>query len=604
MKALSAWLDQRTAYRQLLHEALYENIPGGARWRYIWGSTLVFTFTVQVITGLFLWLAYSPSAQTAWESVFYIQYQMQGGWLLRGLHHYTAQLMNVLMVLHLLQVVIDGAYKAPRELNFWTGLVMLLLVLSLSLTGYLLPWDQKGFWATRVATNIAAITPLIGPALQRLIIGGPDYGHLTLTRFFALHAGVVPGAILVLLVGHIFLFRRHGITARDPRRGPDEKFWPDQVLKDAVACLAVLATALFLIVYPRLFHPAAPLGADLGAPADLSEPYPAARPEWYFLFLFQLLKYFPGKTEILGAMVLPSVVLAALFAMPFLGRRKPGHYFNLAFLFALLLSVAWLTYGAIRQDRHDPDYQEAVREADANAERVVVLAKSPRGIPATGAVTLLREDPLTRGPKLFAKNCANCHRFDGHDGTGHPVKDPPAAADLKTFASRAWIAGLLDPDKIVEAHYFGGTKFKDGKMAKFLSKDVAGFSPPQKEELRKAVLALSAEAQLRSQRVADERDAAAIVEGRALLASSDMRCTECHQFRKPDPDTTGPDLTGYGSREWIIGMITSPKHPRFYGRRNDRMPAFGDDNILDAQTIGILADWLRGDWYEPDEAAR
>src|ERR1041385_5502436 len=164
-----SWLDSRTGYKKILHEALYENVPGGSRWRYVWGSTLTFAFAVQVITGLFLWMAYSPSSQTAWESVFYIQNQMWGGWLLRGIHHFTAQAMTILLILHLMQVVIDGAYKAPREMNFFLGLILLLLILALSLTGYLLPWDQKGYWATKVATNIMAITPIVGPALQRVV---------------------------------------------------------------------------------------------------------------------------------------------------------------------------------------------------------------------------------------------------------------------------------------------------------------------------------------------------------------------------------------------------------------------------------------------------
>src|SRR4051812_35076677 len=121
------WAENRSGYRKLLREALYENVPGGARWRYVWGSTLTFALAVQFITGIFLWMNYSPSAQTAWESVWYIQDQMSGGWLLRGLHHYTAQMMTILLVLHLMQVVIDGAYKAPREVNFWFGLVLLQL---------------------------------------------------------------------------------------------------------------------------------------------------------------------------------------------------------------------------------------------------------------------------------------------------------------------------------------------------------------------------------------------------------------------------------------------------------------------------------------------
>src|SRR3954453_8275990 len=234
MKAFFDWLDQRTGCRALTREALYENVPGGSRWRYVWGSTLSFTFMVQVITGIFLWMAYSPSSQTAWESVYYIQHQMAGGWLLRGIHHFTAQAMTVLLVFHLMQVLIDGAYKAPREINFWLGLVLLMLVLGLSLTGYLLPWDQKGFWATKVATNIMAITPFIGPELQRVVLGGTEYGHHTLTRFFPLPAGVLPGLVIALIGVHVYLFRRHGLTPKQPLRKPDAAFWPDQVLKDAV----------------------------------------------------------------------------------------------------------------------------------------------------------------------------------------------------------------------------------------------------------------------------------------------------------------------------------------------------------------------------------
>src|SRR5712672_145432 len=218
IKRFIDWADQRTGCRRIVHEALYENVPGGARWRYVWGSTLTFALAVQFITGIFLWMAYSPSSQTAWESVYYIQDRMIGGWLLRGLHHFMAQAMTVLLVLHLMQVVVDGAYKAPREVNFWFGLLLLVLTLALSLTGYLLPWDQKGYWASKVATNLAGGTPVIGGALQRIIVGDAEYGHHTLTRFFALHAGILPGALVGLIVAHIALFRKHGITPAEPRR--------------------------------------------------------------------------------------------------------------------------------------------------------------------------------------------------------------------------------------------------------------------------------------------------------------------------------------------------------------------------------------------------
>jgi ubiquinol-cytochrome c reductase cytochrome b subunit len=603
MKKLYAWVENRTGLKPIVHSALYENVPGGARWRYVWGSTLTFTLVIQFITGVFLWMGYAPSSQTAWESVYYIQNVMQGGWLLRGIHHYTAQLMIILLALHLMQVVIDGAYKAPREINFWFGLILLQMVLALSLTGYLLPWDQKGFWATTVATNLLAVIPIVGPDLQKLIVGGPEYGHHTLTRFFALHAGVVPGMIIALLAGHIYLFRRHGLTAKEPKRRPDAAFFPDQVLKDSVACLAVLATVLFLILRPRIFSAHAPLGADLGAPADASEPYSAARPEWYFLFLFQFLKLFPGGTEFWGAIVIPGLVMLVIFLMPFIGRWKLGHYFNLGLLFSLLIGAGMLTYLAKAADKNNANYLLAAKHAEVDAERVKVLAQSPAGIPSSGAVTLLRNDPLTQGPRIFAQRCASCHRYDGHDGLGVVPSSPQSASDLKGFATREWLTGLLDPEKIVTSNYFGGTKFHDSKMVKFVKKDVASFTAEQKEQLRKAIAALSAEAQIKSQIAADQRDAAIIAEGTGII-QKDLRCTDCHQFHKADEDATAPDLTTYGSRKWLIGFINNPAHPTYYGERNDRMPAFGTSEILDSKAIDLVADWLRGTWYEPSAADR
>ena len=166
------WLDSRTGIKEILHDALYERVPGGARWRYVWGSALVVAFATQMITGIFLWMAYSPSTQTAWESVYYIQHEMTGGWLLRGIHHFMASAMVVLLAIHFVQIVWDGAYRAPRELNFVLGLVLMLIVLGLSLTGYLLPWDQKGYWATNVGTELSSQTPMVGGEVKKLAIGG------------------------------------------------------------------------------------------------------------------------------------------------------------------------------------------------------------------------------------------------------------------------------------------------------------------------------------------------------------------------------------------------------------------------------------------------
>jgi ubiquinol-cytochrome c reductase cytochrome b subunit len=593
------WLDSRTGYRKIINGALFEPVPGGARWRYIWGSTLKFTFLVQVVTGLFLWMAYSANTNGAWESVFYIQHQMFGGWLVRGIHHFTAQAMTVLLVLHLLQVVIDGAYKAPREVNYWFGVILLVLVLALSFTGYLLPWDQKGYWASKVAMSIVSVVPFVGPALQKMLVGGPEFGHLTLTRFFALHAGVLPLLVMLFTVAHIYLFRKHGVKAKEPLRKPTANFWPDQLLMDVVACLAVMAAVLFLVLKPRLFGTGMG-GADLGPPADPSEPFSAARPEWYFLFLFQFLKskwltgVFGEHGEFFGAILLPGLGLLVLCAMPFIGRWRLGHRFNVGFLFAVLFGAVMLTFLALFEDRSKPEYIASVKQAEHESRRIVEAAKV-RGIPPEGGVVLKHSDPLLEGPKLFAKNCATCHRYGGFDGLGNIVNDPPSAPDLKDFASREWLATFLHPDHITSSNMFGNTRFTSGKMVKFVKKDVAAFNPEQKEQLRKAIAALSAEAALPAQRVKDATETALIAEGRGIITNAVLRCNECHQFRIPDERASAPDLTGYGSREWLMAIIGNPKHNRFYGRRNDRMPAFAEEKVLTPEQIGLIADWLRGD---------
>ena len=227
----------------------------------------------------------------------------------------------------------------------------MLIVLGLSLTGYLLPWDQKGYWATRVATNLASLVPAAGEDVQRLVVGGGDYGHQTLTRFFALHAGVLPGLLILLLVVHVGLFRRHGICYKQPAKRNECHFWPDQVLRDVVACLAVLSVVLLLVVLPALAGRGSfcdPRGwAPSSAPAEAANQYAAARPEWYFLFLFQFLKLFEGygeTGEFIGAIVSRRLVMMVLVLMPLVGRWKLGHRFNIGFTIALLLGIGWLTF--------------------------------------------------------------------------------------------------------------------------------------------------------------------------------------------------------------------------------------------------------------------
>ena len=665
---LADFLDDRTGYRAVVHEALYERVPGGARWRYVWGSTLVFAFLTQVITGLFLWASYSAGAQTAWESVYYIQHEMTGGWLLRGIHHFMAQAMVVLLALHLLQVVIDGAYRAPREVNFWLGLVLMMLVLGMALTGYLLPWDQKGYWATIVATNLAGLVPLAGPSIQRLVIGGPEYGHHTLTRFFALHAGFLPGTLVVMLVVHLALFRKHGLHAKQPLRKPDAMFWPDQVLKDAVAMLAVMAVVLGVILVPALRamlagEPVVPgeLGAELGAPADPSLPYAAARPEWYFLFLFQFLKVFDGwgaTGEFFGAIVVPGLIMGVLFLMPIIGRWNLGHRFNVAFTLGIVAGAGLLTALALNEDyyalwvdeasladarrlldetqgdrariaaalgndaakiaamerqlekldrvRHSRSFLEAARQAKADAARAIELAGRPERIPPAGMLELVRTDAKSQGPRIFAQHCGSCHAHVDPKATDAPTQlARSSAANLFGFGTAAWMRGLLDPGQVAGPAYFGNTAHKDGDMVGFVTGDLADRDVWKPDDIEAVVAAMAAEAGLGD--AATPREL--IEKGRGLVADAE-RCGSCHRFHDNTTDLgSAPDLVGWGSKEWLVGIITDPTHERFYGDSNDRMPGFGraDEGslpMLSRREIDLVAEWLRGEWYRPAESHR
>src|SRR5947209_4037837 len=197
---------QRTGWTVLKQVLFLEPLPGGARWAAAFGSLLLFVFVLQVVTGVLLSMNYAPSLDSAWPSVQFIQEEVPLGAFIRALHHWGSSAMVVLLLFHIVQVFIWGAYKKPRELTWMTGVLLLLCTLGLAFTGYVLPWDQKAYWATRVGLGIAGTTPVIGDGLQTLLQGGPHMGNLTLTRFFSIHTFVLPGCLILLVIVHLYLF--------------------------------------------------------------------------------------------------------------------------------------------------------------------------------------------------------------------------------------------------------------------------------------------------------------------------------------------------------------------------------------------------------------
>jgi quinol-cytochrome oxidoreductase complex cytochrome b subunit len=225
------WVLERTGLDRVWETLFERRIPeakGPVAWLYTLGSASLFVFIVQAVTGSLLAMNYVPSPDHAYDSVRFINEKVLCGSFIRGLHHWGASFMVVLVMLHMLRVFFMGSYKYPREGTWMTGVGLLLLVIGFGFTGYLLPWDQKAYWATTVGTNIAAQTPFVGTMISKVLKGGPNMGAATLTRFYALHVLVLPGLILLALGAHMFLVAWHGISEPPSRMDKTDKpqEWP------------------------------------------------------------------------------------------------------------------------------------------------------------------------------------------------------------------------------------------------------------------------------------------------------------------------------------------------------------------------------------------
>ncbi len=603
MRTILQWIDQRSGFRAVARRWAETPLPGPVCGCRIWPCTILFAFCVQAITGFFLWMYYSPSTQTAWESVYHLQYNVVGGSLLRAVHHHSANVLLVLVGIYLLQTIVLGAYRKPRELVFWVAILMGMVTLGLLLTGDLLAWDRNSVTSTQARVSFLKLLPLVGGGLYKLAAGGPEFGHLTLTRFFALHAGLFSASFLVLLILHGVLARRAD-AAKVESTEKVTPFWPYQALLNAVACAVVLGVILSL---------ATQYGAALGSPGDLDpgNKYAAARPEWAFLGLYAFSHVFSGKFAIVPFFVIPGLLVCVFVAMPWIGRRPVGHVFNLALTAGLLIGLTVLSFQSIAHDKDvaaaNPKRAEAARiyiaavEAErTQAARIVDLIGANKGIPVGGALSLLQDDPQTQGPKLFEQHCANCHNYSAPGDRAILAKEV-SAPELYGFAGREWIAGFLHPERIRSDKYFGKTKFRKGKMAGFLAEIYSDLDPEDeqllKEDLANVVKALSAEAGFPRQLEPDRKEVKQIEEGGELIYDG-LGCTDCHRFR--DKKGTGaPDLTGYGSQEWIAAIIADPTDKRFYGKNNDRMPAYypsagkPGDKLLTRRQVEMLSMWLR-----------
>lgn len=344
------FIDERVDLKGLEAKMLREPMAGGSSYAYTFGSALLFVFIMQATTGILLMFYYAPTADHAYESTKFILEELSYGWLLLGMHNWGSSVMVAGVLFHMLQVFIWGAYKKPRELVWMAGVVLMTIVLGFGFTGYLLPWDQRAFWATTIGVEIVDKAPIVGDFIGRFLKGGPIPGALTLNRFFVIHVMILPAALMAMFGLHLFFFRKAGPAG--PYAGTKQElgrkmeyFFPRQVYKDIV----VMGGVFVLIVTLAILMPVELLDQASPEPTDYNP-----EPEWYFLFLFQLLRLpmFAGEIgEFVGAMLLPGLFVLFLLLLPFLFTNPERHpkrrLLGMATMVVILTGIVTLTVMAI-----------------------------------------------------------------------------------------------------------------------------------------------------------------------------------------------------------------------------------------------------------------
>ena len=431
MRKVYDWLDERIDLRQIRAALLDRAVPDRLTWWHTLGSATLAVFVVQIVTGVVLATYYAASPDHAYDSVQYLETEVRSGALVRGVHHWGSSAMVVLVLAHMVRVFAMGSYKYPREINWVIGVLLFLLVMGFGFTGYLLPWDQKAYWATQVGTNIAGTVPIAGGVLVKLLRGGAQLGAATLTRFYAFHVLWLPLLLGGLALLHLAIVIRQGIAPAPhvlesgaPTRtslpeyrtyyasryaaskGGQVRFWPDVIAKDVLVALAVVA----LLVLAARFAP-----ANLEPPADPTDSSYVPRPEWYFLPFYQLLKLVPGSLEAVIASGVPAVFVAVLLALPFFDYRSTRNLLRRPLALAsltMLLAGSGLLLGA-------------------GARRNAAPGTSESGPPLSSSARA--------GRALYRQQgCGSCHTIGGGEGAG------PDLIDVGSRHSSGWLHSFLE----------------------------------------------------------------------------------------------------------------------------------------------------------------
>jgi len=529
-----AWLESRTGIETAIKSFLYEEIPASSGWHQIIGSMAVFFFLIEGVTGSLLAFNFAPTPGEAYNSVRYIMNELTGGQLIRGLHHWGASMMIIVVVLHMTQVFLYGAYKKPREATWMMGVMLLLITMAFGLTGYLLPWDNRAYWGTVVTTRIAASAPLAGPYLVRLL-GGEGVGVVTFARFYAAHVTLLPPLTLILIGIHIYLVRKHGVAPAAGDTAPKRKFYPEQVFKDTVG---------FAIAFLILFLMAAFVNVPLEKLADPTDTTYIPRPEWYFMFLFQTLKAFKGPLEVVGSTVLPGIAILVLFCIPLIDRgpmiRIGKRIFAISFASLAALGWAGLTTAAILTTPSNP---------------------SAKGVPVEEQMSWQRlsAEELSGLTYFRSENCIACHPGSGKKGVGPDLTQmPPGHRNV------AWmVPHFKQPSQVVPGSAMPPVRLRDTEL-NALSLFVLKLTPENEAELK----------------------AAPAFAVRGSTVYQENHCSVCHMLRGSGMKI-GPPLDGVGSRRDRAWLEQHFKDPQSVSK-GSKMPAYK----FDAEQMDAMCNYL------------
>lgn len=553
------WLEERTALPGMWRRFADHPVPGGPRVTNVLPAILVYLFVQQGVLGVLMAAHYSPSATDAWASTAYLNDQLASGWFIRGLHHYGTSAMILATVAYLVQLAVGRGYRKPRELVWICTLGLLLVTMVLGITGNILPWDEQGFWAAQVELGIMEQSPG-GEALRTVVQGGGDAGNLTLTRLFTVHAFVLPLVAALLLGGIVVLGRRSQAAEAAETSGKVQAFASGQLLVDMIAILLV---AIALVGITLKTH-----GSELYAPADPTSGF-QARPEWYFLALYELRMFFEGPLEPVATMVIPGIVGVFLLSAPFVDTMagKVGRWAVLVGGSLVMAGVIALTAMAVTKDSANESYQKAMAQARKQAERARGFAVE--GVLPEGGPAVFRNDPEYKVRALYKEHCENCHELDGFGGEEAP--------SLTDYSSRAWLAALVrDPN---EKRFFGGTKHEDMDPYPESTDDenLTAIADDQLDALVEYLWQLQGE---------EDVDATLASSGKELW-DDELDCNGCHEI-EAGVEGSGPNLLGHGSQAWVARVIRDSSAVDLFGSEA-QMPKFGEDKLDDEQLQELAA---------------